>query len=475
MSDKSDIGVIGLAVMGQNIARNFARNFQVSVYNRTTQTMQDFVDAFPEESLVGQETLEGFVNSLKTPRRILIMVKAGPAIDAVIDSLIPLLEKDDIVIDGGNALYHNTIAREKKLNQAGLHFVGMGVSGGEKGALNGPSMMIGGSEHAWEHIRPMMQLAAAKDFDGGSCAARMGSDGAGHFVKMVHNGIEYAIMQMMAEAYAFFRDGYGLSAGEIGTIFEKYQAGASKSFLFEIGTWLLKKEDDQPQISGDKNYLIDRILDTAGQKGTGRWTVTEAFEYGVAIPAISGAVEARVISADRHHFKLYEKGPSSGHHEGISDEVVKSMEDALISGVIVAYLEGLWLIEKASKERDWDIDMAEVCRIWQGGCIIQAEHLRYFQKDLKASDNDVMKLFQSENMQSYLEDLGPGTSQTMVKFAELGIPSFSLSGAYNHWKLLKSEKGSANFIQGLRDIFGAHTYQRTDREGTFHTDWYKNN
>jgi len=501
---KASIGVVGLGVMGANLARNFAsKGIATAAYNRTWERTEEFLKNFESEMLFGFQELEDFVMSLEKPRRVLLMVQAGPAVDAVIAALKPFLEKDDIIIDGGNTDYKNTIRRTKELDVEGWHFVGMGVSGGEEGALLGPSLMPGGSEHSWKALGPLLEKIAARDFSGGACVTHIGTDGAGHFVKMVHNGIEYAVMQLMAEAYDLLRKVYGYEAGKIAEIFEEFQNGKLKSFLFEIAVPVLKKKDGV-------DFLIDKILDKAGQKGTGAWTVIDALRRGVDLSIIAGAVSARSISAEKNlrvkmseiywgdlgkmtenevrklpiPENIFEEGEaniraedyplskSTFKHSKITKLEMAILEKALYAGMTLCYAQGLYLIQKAAAEQGWKIQLAEVCRIWQGGCIIRSELLTTL-TSIFLEHGELPHLFLAPQIQGILED----SIEDLRKAVTLGLegnvplPCFGASLAY--LQSMTSEFLPANLIQGLRDFFGAHTYERIDREGSFHTEWAK--
>ncbi len=465
---KSDIGLIGLAVMGQNLARNISRNHKISVYNRTSSVTEDFLNKYGSDTLVGETDLKDFVDSVTSPRKIAIMVKAGKPVDMVIESLIPLLDEGDTIIDFGNSNYHDVIRREKELSAKGFHFFGCGVSGGEEGALNGPSMMPGGNKEVWEDLRPILESVCAEDFDGGKCVTYLGENGAGLYVKMVHNGIEYGVMQMMAEAYEILSKGYGLKAGEIADIFEKYQNGKLESYLFEISIPILRKKDE----SGN-DFLLDKILDKAGQKGTGRWTAMDALEQGVALSVITEAVFARTISSmkdKREVFsKLYDK-PKPNFETPLEAFVVQ-LEDALYAGMLVSYAQGFLLLKAAAKNKSWDFDYAEIARIWQGGCIIRAKILKTlhtaFGKNPQADLLEIPEIAKdlSNSLPNFRKVVGEGMTN--------GIPLFCLSSALSSFEAMTSARGSANFIQGQRDFFGAHTFFRTDKDGIWHADWHK--
>lgn len=465
---KADVGLIGLAVMGANLARNMAdKKFRVSVYNRTSQKTDAFLREFGNEYLTGEKTLEDFVRSLARPRKIFLMVKAGTAVDAVIEQLLPLLEPEDVIIDCGNSLYTDTIRREKILAEKGFSFFGCGVSGGEEGALHGPSLMPGGKKKTWEHLEPVLKAIAAKDFQGKPCVSYLGENGAGHYVKMVHNGIEYAVMQMMAEAYEILTRGYTLSPPEIADIFEGFHRGRLESFLFEITLPILRKKDEF-----SKGYLIDTILDTAGQKGTGRWTAIEGLERGVDISTITQAVFARVSSSNKEQRKiLAEKYTSASPEIALPPQkkFIPMLENALYAGMLVAYKQGFDLLVRAGAEQKWDFDFSEIVRIWQGGCIIRARILQELHRAfLQEKKTD---LLQVGSIQKDIQKAWPDFRLVISAVTAQGIPVFCLGAALTSLESMTQSRTSANFIQALRDGFGAHTYERIDREGIFHTDW----
>ena len=466
---QAKLGVIGLGVMGANLARNAANHkIPTVVYNRTTEGMEKFIKEHGSDHLFGEKELSDFVSRLEKPRRILIMVKAGAPVDSVIEGLLPFLDKEDILIDGGNSNFNNTIRREKYLIEKGIHFMGMGVSGGEEGALNGPSIMPGGSVHAWESLKPLLESIAARDFDGGACVTHIGENGAGHYVKMVHNGIEYAVMQLMAEGYDILRSIYELSAGDIADIFDGYNQGKLKSFLFEIATTVLARKDDLTE-----GYLVDQILDQAGQKGTGRWTSIDGFERGVGIPSINAAVTARSLSAEKARrtmlADLYSERTTSSKKIPL-EAFITQLENALYAGMLICYAQGYDLIQRASDEHEWNVNLSEISRIWEGGCIIRADLLNFLHKAY-ASAQKPDHLFTIPNISEPLKQALPDLRELTEYAVQNQVPIPGLSSSLAYMDTLTSAHGSANFIQGLRDFFGAHTYERTDREGTFHTNW----
>lgn len=465
--EKSQIGLIGLGTMGANIARNIAnKGFPISVYNRTTATMEKFIEKHRSEKLRGHQELKDFVDSIASPRKIIILVKAGKPVQMVINSLTPLLDKGDIIIDCGNSYFKDTETRYDQLKEQGFHYIGCGVSGGEEGALNGPSMMPGGDLESWNKIKEIFEPASAKDFQGGPCVTYIGDKSAGHYVKMVHNGIEYGVMQMMAEVYEIFRTIYKLSAPEIADIFDKYNQGKLQSYLFEIGTKILRKKDDQGE-----GYLIDKILDKAAQKGTGKWTGIEALNRGTALPTITEAVFARVLSSQKSKrteiSKLYAK-PEPADLPALED-LVETLEDALYAGILSSYAQGYELIKTASEEENWNVDLGEISRIWEGGCIIRAQILKQLHSAFAANPNK--HLFQIEDFIDPLQENIPALRAIVSFAAQNALPLASLATALSYFESMTSANLSANYIQGLRDFFGAHTFERNDMEGSFHADW----
>jgi len=470
---KSDFGLIGLAVMGQNLVLNVeSRGFQVSVYNRTTSVMAEFIAENPGKSLVGEETLEGFVNSLATPRKIQIMVKAGGPVDAVIESLIPLLDPDDIIIDGGNTLYTDTERREKYLSEKGFRFIGAGVSGGEEGALKGPSIMPGGPESTWEIMQPIFEAISAK-VDGVPCVTHIGEGGAGHFVKMVHNGIEYGDMQLICEAYNIFKAA-GFSNEEQAAIFADWNEGDLESFLIEITANIFKQKD--PETGKD---IVDLIVDKAGQKGTGRWTVMESVEQAVPFSTIVGSVEARILSSLRDQRKVASgilQGPNNWSFDldGLSKEdLVKKVRSALYASKIVSYAQGLDLIAKVGKDKGWDLDLGAIARIWRGGCIIRARFLNHITEAYEA-DANLTNLMLAPFFTNVLNSGQQDWREVVAIAATNGIPVPSFGGSLSYYDAYRAERLPANLLQAQRDFFGAHTYERIDKpEGEFfHTeDW----
>jgi 6-phosphogluconate dehydrogenase len=465
----ADIGVTGLAVMGRNLARNLARHGHVvALHNRSAERTRTLVaDHGDEGSFVASESMADFVASLKRPRAVIIMVKAGAATDAVIDELVPLLEQDDIVIDCGNAHFADTRRREAELRAHGLHFVGCGVSGGEEGALLGPSIMPGGSAQSYEKLGPIFTSIAAV-VNGTPCCVHVGPDGAGHFVKMVHNGIEYADMQLIAEAYDLLRIGLGAPAAEIGQIFADWNTGDLESFLIEITADVLAQGD--PATGG---ALIDVILDQAEQKGTGRWTVQSALDLGIPITGIAEATFARALSGHAE-----QRGPARatfGSALGslaVGDRAafIEDVRAALYASKVVAYAQGFDHIAAGSQEYGWGVDRGAMATIWRGGCIIRAKFLDRIREAYDADPN-----LPSLLVAPYFADAvkaGVESWRRVVSQAALaGVPIPAFASSLSYYDALRAERLPASLIQGLRDNFGAHTYRRTDRDGNFHVEW----
>ena len=470
---KSDFGLIGLAVMGQNLVLNVeSRGFQVSVYNRTTSVTDQFIAANPDKNLVGAQSLEEFVQSLATPRKIQIMVKAGGPVDAVIESLIPLLDQDDIIIDGGNTLYTDTERREKYLSEKGFRFIGAGVSGGEEGALKGPSIMPGGPASTWAVMQPIFEAISAK-VDGVPCVTHIGEGGAGHFVKMVHNGIEYGDMQLICEAYNIFKAA-GFSNEEQAAIFADWNAGDLESYLIEITANIFKQKDAETG-----KDIVDLIVDKAGQKGTGRWTVMGSVEQAVPFSTIAGSVEARILSSMRDQRKLASgilQGPDNWNFDLGSlskEELVKKVRNALYSSKIVSYAQGLDLIAKVGKEKNWGLNLGAIARIWRGGCIIRARFLNHITEAYE-TDANLTNLMLAPFFTKVLNSGQQDWREVVALAATNGIPVPSFGGSLSYYDAYRAERVPANLLQAQRDFFGAHTYERIDKpEGEFfHTeDW----
>lgn len=462
---KADVGVIGMAVMGRNLARNIASHgHSVALYNRTASRTDEVMEQHGDEgAFVPTTTLEEFVDSLTTPRRIILMVQAGNPTDATIDALTPLLDEGDIVVDGGNAEFTDTREREARLREKGLHFVGAGISGGEEGALNGPSIMPGGSPTSYEALGPILEDIAAR-YDDEPCCAYMGPDGAGHYVKMVHNGIEYADMQFIAEAYDLLH-GAGLSVHEIADVFEDWNQGPLESYLVDITSTVLRQEDPRT-----KGALVDIIKDAAAQKGTGMWTVQSGLSLGVPVNTIAESVFARAVSS---HPELRKAGQEHlvGPTRSISKEnnFVQNVHDALLASKIVAYAQGLDQIRTASEHYNWDIDISSVAKIWRAGCIIQAKLLEQIRSEYAAAN--LPSLLVAPSIIATLETAQDGWRQTIGHAVASGIPSPGFSAALAYYDSVRAERLPASLLQGLRDYFGAHSYERIDDTGSFHIEW----
>ena len=468
MTDLCDIGVIGLAVMGANLARNAAhKGFGVALYNRTgSRTDAVMAEHGHEGRFVASHELKDFVASLAKPRAMVIMVKAGKPVDAVIDELVPLLDEGDIVIDGGNSLFSDSDRRYAALKAKGLRFIGMGVSGGEEGALLGPSMMPGGEREAYERIEPMVTKMAAQ-VDGEPCATYIGVGGAGHYVKMVHNGIEYADMQLITEAYDLFKTVYGLDAAAIADIFEGWKSSDLDSYLIDITTEVLKKQDAKTG-----RALVDSIVDEAEQKGTGRWTAANALDLGVPLTGITEAVFARALSGRRklrgEAEKLLPFRTPPARKPSQAD--IDAVRDALYASKIIAYAQGFEQMTAASKDYGWDLKLGEVATIWRGGCIIRARFLNRIRDAYKASD-DIANLVLEDYFRDAVLKAEPAWRKTVMLAVEHGVAIPAFSSSLSYYDGLRRSRGPANLLQGLRDYFGAHTYRRLDEEGHFHTRW----
>jgi len=465
----ADVGVVGMAVMGSNLARNFARNgYSVAVYNRTPGRTRELVaDHGDEGAFVPAETVEAFVASLKRPRRMILMVKAGDATDATIATLTPHLEPGDIIVDGGNSHFPDTIRREAALRAQGFHFVGAGISGGEEGALLGPAIMPGGPAESYKVLGPMLESIAAK-VDGVPCCTHVGPDGAGHFVKMVHNGIEYADMQLIGEAYELLRKGLGATPSEIGDIFAEWNSGDLESFLIEITAEVLHHVDAKTG-----KPFVDIVVDQAGQKGTGRWTVQNALDLGVPVTGIAEATFARALSSSLpQRAAAREVLPAHAEPLTVADraQFIEDVRSALYASKLVAYSQGFDQIAAASAEYNWGIDRGAMARIWRGGCIIRAQFLNRITEAYER-DPELPLLIADP----YFADIvGKGLAawrRVVAQAALAGIPSPAFASSLSYYDGLRAERSTAAVIQGQRDLFGAHTYGRVDRPGTFHTQW----
>ncbi|MFP3508480.1 NADP-dependent phosphogluconate dehydrogenase [Peribacillus sp. SIMBA_075] len=465
---KQQIGVIGLAVMGKNLAFNIeSRGYSISVYNRSGAKTDEMMKEAEGKNVTAAYTLEEFVHSLETPRKILLMVKAGAATDATIEQLKPLLEKGDIVIDGGNTFFKDTQRRNDELSKLGIHFIGTGVSGGEEGALTGPSIMPGGQKEAYELVAPILKDISAK-VDGDACCTYIGPDGAGHYVKMVHNGIEYGDMQLISESYFLLKNLLGLSAEEFHEVFTEWNEGELDSYLIEITADIFKKYDEETG-----KPMVDIILDKAGQKGTGKWTSQSALDLGVPLPIITESVFARFISAikdERVEASKILRGPKAESFTGDKKALIESIRKALYMSKICSYAQGFAQMKAASEENDWNLQYGEIAMIFRGGCIIRAQFLQKIKEafDRKANLNNLL-------LDPYFQGIAEsyqGALREVVSTAVMnGIPVPCLSSALAYFDSYRTETLPANLIQAQRDYFGAHTYQRIDKEGTFHTEW----
>jgi 6-phosphogluconate dehydrogenase len=467
----ADIGLIGLAVMGENLVLNMeSRGFTVAVFNRTTSKVDDFVGGRGAgKKIVGCHTVKDLVASLKRPRKVMIMVKAGPPVDAVIDEVAPLLEPGDILIDGGNTHYPDTTRRARALKQKGLLYVGTGVSGGEEGALKGPSIMPGGDPEAWPHVKPIFQAIAAKVEDGSPCCDWVGPEGAGHYVKMVHNGIEYGDMQLICEAYSMLEGLLGFGADALHEVFAKWNTGRLDSYLIEITRDIFGFRDPE---SGKP--MVDLILDKAGQKGTGKWTVTSALDLGVPLTLIGEAVFARCLSAqkdERVRASKILKGPKPAF-DGNPQQFVDDLESALYASKLVSYAQGYALMDAMAKESGWEINKGGVALMWRGGCIIRSAFLGKI-KEAFDRDPGLANLLLDPYFASEVERCQPGWRRVCAAAATNGIPVPAMVSALAYYDGYRSERLPANLLQAQRDYFGAHTYERVDRpRGEFsHTNW----
>lgn len=467
---KADIGLIGLAVMGENLVLNMeSHGFTVAVYNRTVEKVDNFINGRGKgKNIIGTHSLEELVASLKKPRKVMLMVKAGKPVDDFIELLIPLLEPGDIIIDGGNSHFHDTIRRTKYVEEKGLLYIGTGVSGGEEGALRGPSIMPGGSPKAWEHVKPIFQAIAAKVADGTPCCDWVGENGAGHFVKMVHNGIEYGDMQLICETYQIMKDLLGLSYDEMHNIFKEWNEGELESYLIEITRDILayKDEDGQP--------LVEKILDAAGQKGTGKWTVIASLDAGIPLTLIGEAVYARSLSAlkaERVYASSVIKGPTP-KFEGDKNQFIEDLRKALYASKIISYAQGFMLMRQAAKDYGWNLNYGGIALMWRGGCIIRSAFLG---KIKEAFDNNpelsnlLLDPFFKEKVESSQQSWRRVVSTAINN--GIWIPAFST--ALNFFDGYRNGRLPANLLQAQRDYFGAHTYERIDRPRGefFHTNW----
>jgi 6-phosphogluconate dehydrogenase len=468
--EKADIGLIGLAVMGQNLVLNMAdHGFRVAVFNRTTSKVDEFLDGPAKDtSIIGTHSMEELVDSLTTPRKVMLMVKAGEVVDSFIEMLIPLLEPGDVIIDGGNSHYPDSTRRTIYLKEKGLRFIGTGVSGGEEGARFGPSIMPGGDPEAWPLVKDIFQAVSAK-VDGEPCCQWVGQDGAGHFVKMVHNGIEYGDMQLICEAYSLMENALGMSCDQMHEVFKEWNTGVLDSYLIDITKDILavKDEDGEP--------LVDKILDTAGQKGTGKWTGISALDLGVPLTLIGESVFARVLSSlkDERVRASAILGPRPKVSQTVEKaKAINALRDALYASKIISYAQGFMLMAEAAKEQGWDLNYGEIALMWRGGCIIRSTFLGNI-KDAYDKNPGLENLALDSFFTDALKSAEAGWRKAVILAVENGIPAPAFSSALSYFDGYRSERLPANLLQAQRDYFGAHTYERLDRKRGefFHTDW----
>ena len=464
------IGMIGLGVMGENLARNIERNgYSIAVWNREPKKVDELVERLEGHQVIGAHTPEEFVKSLERPRKAILLVKAGDPVDWTVNQIKPFLEEGDIVIDGGNSYFMDTERREKELKAEGFNFIGSGVSGGEKGALLGPSLMPGGDRQAYEQIRPIWEAIAAK-VDDGPCVTYIGPGGAGHFVKMVHNGIEYGDMQLIAEAYDMMRSILGMSATEMADVFDEWNRGDLESFLIEITGQILRVTDDETG-----KPLVDLVLDKAGQKGTGKWTSDIALDLGIVTPTIDAAVDTRNLSArkeERVEASKQIKGPERGHFSGNKAEMIQAIHDALYASKICSYAQGMNLIRAGSEAYNWNIDLGECARIWKGGCIIRAQFLGKI-KQAYQRRADLPNLLLDPDFNAFVEQAQPNWRRAVSTAIQTGVAVPGMSASIGYFDTYRTANLPLNLTQAQRDFFGSHTYERTDKPGqpAVHTEW----
>ncbi len=474
-----DIGLIGLAVMGQNLVLNMeSKGFTVAIYNRTTSVTQKLMDDWSKvgKNIHAGTTLEEFIGLLKKPRKVMIMVKAGAPVDAVIAQLVPLLEAGDIIIDGGNSLFTDSLRRDRELKEKGIYFIGAGVSGGEEGALKGPSIMPGGDPTAYAFVEPIFTKISAQVVDTLShdgrmapCCTYIGPNGAGHYVKMVHNGIEYGDMQLICEAYALLKEVLGLSAAELHEVFKSWNEGDLESFLIEITADIFSRID--PDTDG---ALVDVILDKAGQKGTGKWTLQSAQDLGVPVSTINAAVEQRIVSSMKQQRVFASSvlpGPEKEAFSGDRQAFIDAVRDALYASKIVSYAQGLALIAAASKEFGWDLSIGNIAAIWRGGCIIRAKFLDRI-TEAYGRDSQLVNLMLDPFFTEIMTSTQSGWRTAIEAGIKNGIAVPAFTASLGYYDSYRNARGPQNLLQAQRDYFGAHTYERVDKEGSFHTDWF---
>ena len=468
---KPQIGVVGMAVMGKNLALNIeSRGYSVAIYNRTGSKTEKVVADHPDKNLVPSYTIEDFVNSLETPRRIILMVKAGAPTDATIKSLLPHLDKGDVLIDGGNTFFQETMRRNEELDNSGINFIGMGVSGGEKGALEGPSLMPGGQKEAYDLVEPILKKIAAKAEDGEACVTYVGPNGAGHYVKMVHNGIEYGDMELIAESYNLMRNLLGLSNDEISDVFNEWKDGELKSYLIDITADILTRKDDL----GTGKPIVDVILDRAGNKGTGKWSSQSALELGVPQSLITESVYARYISAMKdERVAVSQVLPNPEFDLGDVDkkELVEKIRRALYFSKIMSYAQGFEQLRVASENYDWNLNYGDMAKIWREGCIIRAQFLQKI-TDAYEKNPELKNLMLDDYFKKIVEEYQNDVRDIAALAIKAGVACPGFSSAITYYDQYRSAHLPANIIQAQRDYFGAHTYERTDREGVYHYEWY---
>jgi 6-phosphogluconate dehydrogenase len=468
---KQQIGVIGLGVMGRNLALNMeSRGYSIAVFDNFTNLIDPFLSKDASgKNIVGTYNIEELVQSLETPRKILMMIKAGAPTDATIEQIKPYLDKGDILIDGGNTYFHDTIRRNKELDESGIHFIGTGVSGGEEGALHGPSIMPGGQKEAYDLVEPILTAISAK-VNGDPCCTYIGPDGAGHYVKMVHNGIEYGDMQLISEAYFLMKHVLGLEATELHQVFAEWNKGELDSYLIEITADIFTKTDEKTG-----KPLVDVILDKAGQKGTGKWTSQDALELGVPLSIITESVFARIISSmkeERIKASKVLQGPEIKPYTGDKEALIEAIRKALYLSKICSYAQGFSQLRAAAKEYNWDLPYGNIAMIFRGGCIIRAQFLQKI-SDAYDREPDLTNLLLDPYFKNIAEEYQSALRHVIAIAIENGIPMPSFYSALAYYDSYRTETLPANLLQAQRDYFGAHTYQRIDEEGTFHTDWMK--
>ena len=473
MSDKCDFGLIGLAVMGENLALNVeSRGYRIAVYNRTTSKVDDLINGRADgKNFVGCHSLQQLVDSLASPRKVMMLVKAGPAVDSIIEQLLPMLSPGDIIIDGGNTYYADTERRTKTVEEAGLLYCGCGVSGGEEGALKGPSLMPGGSKDSWPILKPIFQAIAAKvgPNDDIPCCEWVGPRGSGHYVKMVHNGIEYGDMQLICEAYAMMKHSLGMSNDEMYEVFDQWNSGILDSYLIEITRDILSVKDSETD-----NYMVDMVLDRAGAKGTGKWMSQLALDLGVPSTLVTEAVYARGLSSFKESRVRASKvlGGPDGKYEGDKKQFVDAIGKALYASKICSYAQGFVQLQAAAKEHDWDLNYGDCALLWRGGCIIRASFLDHIKEAFDKEPN-LENLLLAPYFTQAVHDAQDSWRLVVSTAALEGIPVPAFMTALAYYDGYRNANLPANLLQSQRDYFGAHTYQRTDKEGTFHTDWIR--